>query len=193
MYLVLQTALWWLFHMTIFFWKIHFPFHARSFELSNNMTCIKILTFTVCMLVPLVSVITPMATFATDLTSDPLKQKKNITFLSGGLGFRIIRFPPVLCLGGNDDAVYYSTLLPINIVVFIGITELIFIFYAIHKVITRVVTCHFWCWPQWPLYLLHGVWYISYVQELIKDPNKDTWDGPHSREIAMSSIWKSYV
>ena len=89
-----------------------------------------------------------MADFAVELESDVIRQARNITFASGGLGFQIIRFPPILCFGGDDDAVFYSTVLPVNILLVLGSTELVFIFYGLLKVSLQgsspTVICFIW-------------------------------------------------
>ena len=142
MYTILQTAIWWLFHTTIIFWKIQFPMHARSFEKANKTKYLHLICVVVGLVLPLAPVVAAMADFGVNHDSDPLLQGKNVTFLSGGLGYGQIRFPPVLCAGTNSDAVYYSSILPINVFVIIGLTELIFIFRTIYK-----VTCIALCTP----------------------------------------------
>lgn len=134
MYVVLQLVLWWFFHTTLLFWKIFFTIHAHTYEASNKIRYVKIAVFTVSLVVPLIAILVPMADFAVDVKSDALLQSRNITFISGGLGFRFIRFPPQLCTGRDSNAVYYSTVLPVNILMFVGITEMVLIFYSIHKV-----------------------------------------------------------
>ena len=134
LYALLQTSFWWFFHTTAVFWKINFPFHARSYEISHKMKYVHLVMVLVSLVFPLVPIITLMANFAVDLESDVIRQARNITFASGGLGFQIIRFPPSVCSGGDSDAVFYSTVLPVNILLVLGSTELIFIFYALLKV-----------------------------------------------------------
>lgn len=133
-YALLQTAIWWLFHTTALFWKIRYPFHARSFEMARKIKYIHISCIIAGLLIPLLPIITSMADFAVDLRTNVPLQNMNITFLSGGLGYRQVRFPPVLCAGRNSDAVYYTSLLPINLIVIAGLTELIILFWTIHKV-----------------------------------------------------------
>ena len=133
-YTVLQTSFWWFFHTTAIFWKINFPFHARSFKISHKVKYVHLAVVLVSLVVPLVPIITVMAGFAVDLESDVIRQARNITFASGGLGFQMIRFPPIVCFGGDSDAMFYSAVLPINILLVLGSTELVFIFYGLFKV-----------------------------------------------------------
>ena len=53
-------------------------------------------------------------------------------------GFTISRFPPVLCVPNNTDATFYSLLLPSLIIVAVGITLLIVLFWKIHKVCSLI-------------------------------------------------------
>ena len=123
-----------MFHTTALLWKIQFPFHARSFETSHRVKYIHIGCVVAGFLLPLIPVITSMITFAVKLKSDEVRKSKGITFASGGMGYGLTRFPPILCTGTNKNAVFYALALPINLIVMYGITVLIFLFYSIHKV-----------------------------------------------------------
>ena len=133
-YTILQTALWWLFHTTALLWKICFPLHARSFDKTRKTKYLHLICIMAGLLLPLAPVIAAMVDFTLELESNTLLQSRNVTFISGGLGYRQVRFPPVLCGGRNSDAVYYSSILPINVMVIIGLTELVFVFRLVYKV-----------------------------------------------------------
>ena len=77
--------------------------------------------------IPLVPVIALMANFAREVQS-------NAAFISGGLGFGSGRFPPILCGGANSSVIFYSSVLLIILIFFVGITELILLFAVVHKV-----------------------------------------------------------
>ena len=140
-YTLLQTSIWWLFHTTALLWKICFPFHARSFEKSRSkIRYIHTASIIAGLVLPLTPVIATMADHGLSFQSDPLLQHNNATFLSSGLGYNMIRFPPVLCAGVNSDVVYYTTIFPINVIVIIGLTELIFLFWIIHNVSRQIRT-----------------------------------------------------
>lgn len=141
-YILLQLTLWWLFHATVMLWKLQFPFHARSFENSGRMKHIHIACIVSGLLIPTVSLIASMADFAVDLRSNDLLQSKNITFTSGGLGYGLIRSPPILCSATDKNTLYYSNIFPVNVMVIIGITELIFVFRIIHKVSSTLLPTH---------------------------------------------------
>ena len=123
-----------MFHTTTLLWKIQFPFHARSFERAYGLNYIHIGCVVAGLILPLVPVITSMVTFAVELESDEIRKSRNITFTSGGMGYGLTRFPPILCRGTNKNAVFYALALPINLILIYGITVLIFLFYSIHKV-----------------------------------------------------------
>ena len=129
MYVIFQMAIWWLFHTSALLWKVGFPMHARSFEKSKKMKCIHIACIIVGIVIPLVPVIALMANYAREA-------KSTTAFVSGGLGFGLGRFPPILCLGGDSTVAYYSIILPINLIFFVGMTELILLFAVVHKVCT---------------------------------------------------------
>ena len=76
------------------------------------------------LLLPLISPITSMVEFAVDLSSNEVLQSQNISFVSGGIGYGLIRFPSILCSATDRYALYYSNLLPINIMVIVGITDI---------------------------------------------------------------------
>jgi hypothetical protein len=85
-------------------------------------------------LIPFLPVVATMAAFAADIKSNPQLQQRGVTFSSGGLGYRQIRFPPLLCSGRDSRAVYYTSVLPINLITIAGLTELIFLFWRVHTV-----------------------------------------------------------
>ena len=60
--------------------------------------------------------------------------KSTAEAVKGGLGFGIIRSPPIFCLGENADTTFYSLILPIIVILMVGMTMLITLFWTIHKV-----------------------------------------------------------
>ena len=75
-----------------------------------------------------------MADFAVDLKSDEVLKSHNVTFVSGGMGYGFSRFPPIICIGTDSDSVFYSLVLPLIILLAIGITIIILLFWFVHKV-----------------------------------------------------------
>ena len=49
-------------------------------------------------------------------------------------GYTITSFPPIVCTGSDTDATFYSLVLPLIIIIIIGTSILLFIFWIIHKV-----------------------------------------------------------
>lgn len=86
-----------------------------------------IVSIVVGFVVPLTPIIASMADFA--ITADSAEE-----FASGGLGYASFRFPPLLCTATNGNILFYTLSLPLNIIVIIGVMELILIFWRIHKV-----------------------------------------------------------
>ena len=62
--------------------------------------------------------------------------KSAVGAVKDGLGFGIIRSPPIFCLGTNADATFYSLILPIIAILMVGLVMLITVFWIIHKVST---------------------------------------------------------
>lgn len=143
-YTLLQLSVWWLFHTTVLFWTIFFPFHARSYRRSRRMKYIYATSIILGLAIPLVPVIASMSEFAVRVNSDPVLQVQNVTFFSGGLGYANFRFPPILCTATSADIAFYALYLPIIIIVMVGVIQLILLFWKIHKVsycITTMFAC----------------------------------------------------
>jgi hypothetical protein len=90
--------------------------------------------------IPLVPVIATMADFGQQVKWNPSLQAANVTFTSGGLGFVMNRFPQLLCFGFNGDVVFYSGVLPIILIFYVGITELMLLFAMVYKVSNVLIT-----------------------------------------------------
>jgi len=118
-YGIFQLAVWWFCHVVSLFWKIRFPFHARSFETAHRIKYIHITMVIVGLVLPTLPVI--------------------VAFTAGNpstRGFRLTRF---LCTSWQRDPTFYSLVLPINIVLAIGVPLLIILFWIIHKVYTFIL------------------------------------------------------
>ena len=125
MYSTLSGSLWWFMLATTLFWKIQFPFHSRSFQTTNKMKYLHIGCCLAGLLIPLIPVIALMSGYGVRITSSGR---------SFGLGFTYVRFPPLPCNGNNHVILYYSLVLPTNILLAIGITFIILILRIVHKV-----------------------------------------------------------
>lgn len=127
-YLFLNITLWWFFHVCMVFYKVNFPFHSRKTvqynthihivcALIGKQICVSVSMyynyfFVSALLLPLPAVI---STLAKD-------------------GYRINRFPPILCSPRNSDLFYYPTMLVMNILLAVGVALLIITFWKVHKV-----------------------------------------------------------
>ena len=137
-YVLLQSVLWWSFHTAVLFWKVLFPLHARSFEGAHKMKYIHITCVILGFLLPMTTIISSMADFAFKISEKDTGTvsilQNNITFLNGGLGFGVTRFPPILCTATGKDAVFYSLAFPMEIILGVGCTLLVVMIWSINKV-----------------------------------------------------------
>lgn len=125
-YALLQLAIFWLSHVSAMFWGLVFPFNWRLFKVTHKLKYIHLICVVIGVLVPFVPVVATMSQFAQD--------KSSAEAAKGGLGFGITRFPSLLCNGRDKDTTFYSLVLPIIIIIMIGMTLLVFVFWIIHKV-----------------------------------------------------------
>jgi len=129
-YGLFQLAVWWFLHVVSLFWKIRFPFHARSFETAHRLKYIHITMVIVGLVLPTLPII--------------------VAFTAGNSstrGFGLTRFPPILCTSLQRDSTFYSLVLPINLLIAIGVPLLIIIFWIIHKVHTHTHLIVLQCGP----------------------------------------------
>ena len=129
-YSTVAASLWWFMLTAVFFWKIWFPLHARSWQETKKN---KYLHFGCCLLgilVPVIPVISLMVGFAIQINPS----NDELSFLSGGLGFSLARFPPLPCFGTNQAITFYSIVLPTDILLTAGITLTILVFWTVHRV-----------------------------------------------------------
>ena len=134
-YTLFQLGFWWLLHTALFFWKVVFPFHSRSYEVSGRMKRVHIAGVTVGLILPLSTIVTSMVKFAVNVQKRTSNETSSMElFLSGGLGYTNARFPPILCAGSDRYAVFYSTVLPLDLAQAIGSTMLLIVFLQVHRV-----------------------------------------------------------
>ena len=135
----LQITLWWLFHTATVFWQIRFHFHAQKVKTARKIKYIHITLVLSGILLPLLPIITSMTDFAVNLKSDEVLKRHNVTFLSGGMGYGLPQFPPIICIATDRDSVFYSLAFPLIFLLAIGITIIIFLFRYIHKVSAKPI------------------------------------------------------
>lgn len=125
-YSLLQLAVFWLCHVLALFWKIKFPFHSRSFQMAHRTKYVHIAAVALSILVPFIPIVATMSQYG--------HKRSPIEATTGGLGFGITRFPPLLCTGRHSDTTFYSLILPILVILMVGMTVLLIIFVIIHRV-----------------------------------------------------------
>ena len=101
---------------------------------SSKLKYINIACIVVGFCIPLVPTIALIAEYASTETEYEVYQLMNITFPSGNPGFQYDRLPPTKCIPSNGDITLYAVVLPLNIIMIVGILELILVFWKIHKV-----------------------------------------------------------
>ena len=131
-YCTLQLSLFWLCHILAIFWGLKFPFHARTFRTTHRTKYPHITCVVVCMILPVIPVVATMVKYS--------HGKSFREAVEGGLGFGIVRFPPILCTGRDSDTMFYILILPVVLLLMVGMTILIVIFWIIHKVSGNLAT-----------------------------------------------------
>lgn len=126
----LSIALWWLLVTTTLFWKVWFPLDAKTREAKKQIKYIHLGFGLVGLLVPIIPVITVIARFA--------KENPGTDLVSGGLGFNIPRFPPLPCNAGDVDIIFYTSVLPSIVILAIGLTLILLIFWLLHRVSSKL-------------------------------------------------------
>ena len=111
-YFALQVTIWWILNILTLFWKVQFPFHARYYDSINRTRYVHIGSVVIAFVFP---VIAPVTVYTTD-------------------GFTITRFPPIVCVGRNADATFYTIVFPTTIVYAVGITVLLLILWRVRRV-----------------------------------------------------------
>ena len=136
-YVISQLPLWWLFHTATSFWKVVFPFHARSFFNTDKIKVIHIICLTIGILFPILPIIISITKFGVEL-QDEYKNStasfRNDLFLSRGMGYISSRSPPLLCTGSDLDVIFYTIVLPIEVILAVGCTMMIIILWTVHRV-----------------------------------------------------------
>ena len=129
-YSTLSVAIWWFFLTAAVFWKIWFPFHARSFKMANQLKYIHTICGIAGFFIPFAPMIALMSAYSKAVkTQDP-----PTTFVKGGMGFASVRSPPFPCNGNDKTVLFYSVIMPSDIILATGITLIILIFWLVHKV-----------------------------------------------------------
>lgn len=119
-------SLWWIVHISVIFWKLQFPFHARNLEIEKKIKYVHMASM---ILVFLLSGVPIAIIMLVDW-----RERVAGSNVMGTLGFGKTRFFPIVCTAMSQNSVYYSIVLPINIIVPVGATLLIIIIWHIHKV-----------------------------------------------------------
>ena len=99
MYTIMSVVLLWLFQSASFFWGVVWPYHYSVTKSSGRMKYYHISALVISILIPLVLTL--------------------IIQFNGGYGVILALSPR--CGGLNPDIVFYSVLLPMDIIIIVGI------------------------------------------------------------------------
>ena len=110
----MQLILLWCFHVITMFWGVYWPIQASMAQLSPKRIVLHIIAVCVALVLPAIPVCI-------------------IHFVAPG-GFTITRFPPILCAAKSATFNYYTFMLPLSIIIAIGLTLLVLIFWKLLKV-----------------------------------------------------------
>ena len=91
------------------FWKIQFPLQSRSTKYNIHLHVASVFLAVLLALVPVIA-----------------------SAAKGG--FVLIRFPPILCVGRDADVSFYTLVLPINLILGVGTSLLIYLLWKVHQV-----------------------------------------------------------
>jgi hypothetical protein len=127
-YGIFSVLVWWLMVTITLFWKIWFPFDLKIRESKNQIRYIHLGFGLAGLLIPLIPVIIVVAEFG--------RRNPSLNdFVSGGLGFNIVRYPPVTC-AADVKLVLYVILLPVALTLGVGLTLVLLIFWLLRRVST---------------------------------------------------------
>ncbi|XP_019859821.1 PREDICTED: uncharacterized protein LOC109588072 isoform X3 [Amphimedon queenslandica] len=111
-YTFVNMALWWFFHVAIFFHKVLFPFQANRFEkLGRNKYIFATVT--------ILSLLLPLPAIIICLSVDKFK-------------YNIYRFPTSFCIS-NGDMWFYSMTLPVDVLFAAGVIMLIIVLWTMRN------------------------------------------------------------
>ena len=139
-YIIFQLAVWWILHILVLFWMVFFPFQSQRYRTSRKLKYIHAVCFIIGLLLPLTTVIASMSEFGVQSRNNAENgTSATDLFLSGGLGYSSMRFPPILCGPSDGNVAFYSLILPLDIIQAVGTTALLFVLWRVHRV--SHITC----------------------------------------------------
>ena len=134
-YIIFQMVVWWDLHTILLFWKVLYPFHARSYLDSSRQKWVHLTCLLVGLILPLATVVTSVSKHAIDSRRNAVNgTSASELFVSGGLGYFNPRFPPTICIPSDKNAAFYSLILPMSIGIAFGSNLLVVIIWRIHRV-----------------------------------------------------------
>ena len=127
--------------MTLF-WNVTFPYHARSYENHGKTKYVHIVCALLGVFAPLVPITIVISVYSTQYQEQHANTTSPVNpFVSGGLGFGLSIYHPVLCFCTDRDVGFYSFVLPLEIFVGIGCSLLLITFWSIRRV--SIISIHY--------------------------------------------------
>ena len=108
-----------MFNILAIFWKVQFPFHSRYYDKMNRTLYVHIACVVVALILP---IYVPLTVYAKG-------------------GFTFARFPPIICVGTNIDANFYTVIFPTTILYAVGTTMLLLIVWKVRRVSSLALHC----------------------------------------------------
>ena len=137
-YFMQQLWLFWTMFVSLTLWKLYFPFHFRGFIETGKMKAVYYFVVLIGYIFPLVPALAPVISFVVDIQV-PYYSARNATFLSAGMGYQTVHFPPILCAPLHYIVMYYTFVMPIKICFLVGGTLLVFILRHVWKVCAYII------------------------------------------------------
>ena len=96
----------------------------------------------------------------------------NVTFVSGGLGFFLGRYPPILCYGFSNIVVFYSMILPIILISAVGLPELLVIFFTMYQMVRNSQSLAISKLLYFPFFLYSILIHLQKISHLNWEPQR---------------------
>jgi len=134
-YVIFQLSIWWLIYMTTLFYSIKFPFRAQIFTKGRKRKLLHSVSVAVGVFTPLVLILASVIGFVADKQEMPGNSTLSLPLARPrGYGYGMSGYPPILCTALDGKIIFYSSILPMGVVLGLGGSLLLTTLWLIHKV-----------------------------------------------------------
>ncbi len=131
-YVVFQLSIWWLIHTIMLTYSIRYPFQAQMVLVKGRKrTTLHMICVVLGMLLPMAPILASVADYTVDVEKHTAGQ--SVTSIHG-FGFGAPDYPPIICTAINKDIIFYSSIVPMGVVLGIGGSVLTVCVWLIQKV-----------------------------------------------------------